>query len=113
MQEYEGLRTLLGLLAPMAVRLIQLRAASRQDPEQPASQVLPADVVAVVAHLDQREASTMTVQQCWHAIARYGGYLGRKSDGPPGWKTLWRGWLYIQTLLEGVHLAPVLSRLNL
>jgi Transposase DNA-binding/Transposase Tn5 dimerisation domain len=113
MQDYEGLRTLLGLLAPMAVRLMQLRAASRQDPEQPASQVLPADVVEVVAHLEQREASAMTVQQCWHAIARYGGYLGRKSDGPPGWKTLWRGWLHIQTLLEGVHLAPFLSRLNL
>jgi hypothetical protein len=112
-QDYEGLRTLLGLLAPMAVRLMQLRAASRQDPEQPASQVLPSDVVEVVAHLDHRTASTMTIQQCWHAIARYGGYLGRKSDGPPGWKTLWRGWLHIQTLLEGVHLAPFLSRLNL
>jgi len=113
MQDYEGLRTLLGFLSPIAVRLMQLRAASRQDPEQPACQVLPPDVVQVVAHLDHRTASTMTIQQCWHAIARYGGYLGRKSDGPPGWKTLWRGWLHIQTLLEGVHLAPFLSRLNL
>ncbi len=113
LQDYEGLRTILGLLAPMAVRLMQLRAASRQDPEQPASQVLPPDVVALVAHLDHRPVETMTIQQCWHAIARYGGYLGRKSDGPPGWKTLWRGWLHIQTLLEGVHLAPFLSRLNL
>jgi hypothetical protein len=113
LQDYEGLRTLLGLLAPMAIRLMQLRAASRQDPEQPASQVLPPDIVAVVAHLDHRPPETMTVQQCWHAIARYGGYLGRKSDGPPGWKTLWRGWLHIQTLLEGVHLASLLSRLNL
>ena len=46
-------------------------------------------------------------------LSELGGYLGRKSDGPPGWKTLWRGWLHIQTLLEGVHLAPFLSRLNL
>jgi hypothetical protein len=113
LQDYESLRTLLGLLAPMAVRLMQLRAASRQDPEQPASQILPPDVVEVVAHLDHRSAETMSVQQCWYAIARYGGYQGRKSDGPPGWKTLWRGWLHIQTLLEGVHLAPFLSRLNL
>ena len=112
-QDYEGLRTILGFLSPMAVRLMQLRAASRQDPEQPARQVLPLDVVEVVAHLDHRSAETMTVQHCWHAIARYGGYLGRKSDGPPGWKTLWRGWLHIQTLGEGVHLAPFLSRLNL
>ncbi len=112
-QDYEGLRTLLGLLAPMAVRLLQLRAAARQEPEQRASQVLPADVVEVVAYLDQRDAQTMTSQQCWYAIARYGGYLGRKRDGPPGWKTLWRGWLHIQAVLEGVHLASHLSRLNL
>jgi hypothetical protein len=109
-QDYEGLRTLLGFLSPLAVRLMHLRAASRQDPDQPASQVLPLDVVEVVAHLAHCPAETMTVQQCWHAIARYGGYLGRKSDGPAGWKTLWRGWLHIQTLVEGIHLAPLLAR---
>jgi hypothetical protein len=113
MQDDEGLRTILGLLAPMAVRLIQLRAASRQDPEQPARRIMPAEVVEVVAYLDHCDAETMTVQQCWYAIARYGGYRGRKSDGPPGWKTLWAGWLLIQTLLQGVHLAPLLSRLDL
>jgi len=107
------LRTLLGVLAPLAVRLLQLRAAARQEPQRPASQILPADVVAVVASLDQREAQTMTSQQCWYAIARSGGYLGRKRDGPPGWKTLWRGRLHIQAVLEGVHLASHLPRLNL
>ena len=37
-----------------------------------------------------------------------GGYQARKSDGPPGWKTLWKGWLYLQTLVEGVHLTTQL-----
>jgi hypothetical protein len=32
-------------------------------------------------------------------VAQQGGYLGRKRDGPPGWKTLWRGWLYVQAVL--------------
>ncbi len=113
LQNYEGLRTLLGLLSPLAVRLLQLRAAARQTPERPVAQVLPTEVVQVVAHLAKLPAETMSTQQCWYTIARYGGYLGRKRDGPPGWKTLWRGWLHIQTLLEGVHLAPLLSRLNL
>ncbi len=70
LQDYEGLRTILGLLAPMAMRLMQLRAASRQDREQLASQVLPPDIVAVVAHLDHRPAETMTIQQCWHAMKK-------------------------------------------
>ena len=109
LQSYEGLRRLLGLLAPAAVRLLQLRAASRLDPQQPASQVLPAEVVAVVAAKAGLPAAGLTAQQCWYTIARFGGYLARKGDGPPGWKTLWGGWLYIQTLLEGAHLAARLS----
>jgi transposase-like protein/transposase Tn5 family protein len=106
---YEGLRRLLGFLAPLAVRLLQLRAAARQTPEQPASQVLPTEVVQVVAALAQVPVLQLTAQQCWHTIARYGGYLARKGDGPPGWKTLWLGWLYVQTLLEGVQLAARLA----
>jgi hypothetical protein len=109
LQSYQGLRRLLGLLAPTAVRLLQLRATARQTPEQPASQTLPADVVQVVAAKAGVPAAQLTARQCWHTIARCGGYLGRKGDGPPGWQTLWRGWLYIQTLLEGVHLAARLS----
>ena len=109
LQSYESLRRLLGLLAPTAVRLLQLRAAARQSPEQPASQVLPTDLVQVVAALAQVPASQLTAQQCWYTIARYGGYLPRRNGGPPGWKTLWKGWFYIQALLEGVHLATRLS----
>ena len=96
---------MLGLLAPAAVRLLQLRAAARQSPEQQALQVLPTDLVQVVAALAQVPATQLTAQQCWYTIARYGGYLGRKGDGPPGWKTLWKGWFYMQALLEGVHVA--------
>ncbi len=109
LQTSEGLRRLLGLLSPAAVRLLQLRATARQHPELPASQTLPADVVAVVAAKARVSAAQLTTQQCWHTIAGCGGYLGRKGDGPPGWKTLWLGWFYIQALLEGVHLAAQLS----
>jgi Transposase DNA-binding/Transposase Tn5 dimerisation domain len=109
MHTYEGLRTVLGFLAPLAVRLLQLRAAARGQPDQPAQDVLPADVVNVVAALSHVAPSRLTVQKCWHRIAQAGGFLGRKGDGEPGWKTLWLGWLYIQTLLEGIHLASQLS----
>lgn len=108
-QTYGGLRRLLGLLAPAAVRLLQLRASARLCPEQPASQTLPAEIVEVVAAKAGVSAAQLTTQQCWYRIAGFGGYLGRKGDGPPGWKTLWQGWFYIQALLEGVHLAARLS----
>lgn len=104
-QSYEGLRRLLGLLAPMAVRLLQLRTLARQQPERAAAEVLPGEVVQLVALKTGGEPTGMTVEQCLGRIAQLGGYQGRRSDGPPGWKTLWHGWLKIQTLLEGAHLA--------
>jgi hypothetical protein len=111
LQSYEALRRLLGLLAPAAVRLLQLRTAARDAPERLASEILPLDLVQVVALLVKVPvpAAELTAQQCWYTIARYGGYLRRRSGGPPGWKTLWKGWFYIQALLEGVHLATRLS----
>src|SRR2546429_7982539 len=48
-QSYEGLRRLLGFIAPLALRLLQLRWHARQHPEQPAVQVLPRVLVHLVA----------------------------------------------------------------
>src|SRR5216683_1232373 len=104
-ESYDGLRRLLGLLAPLAVRLLQLRTLARQQPERAVTEVVPREVVQLVALKTGGTAAGMTVEQCLKRIAQLGGYQGRRSDGPPGWKTLWHGWLKIQTLLEGVHLA--------
>jgi hypothetical protein len=108
LQNFEGLRRMLGLLAPLAVRLLQLRASVRQEPERAARELLPPTFVKVVAHLAKVAPDQLSMRTCWHRIAQAGGYLGRKGDGEPGWKTLWKGWIYVQTLLEGVALASQL-----
>src|SRR6266568_5342438 len=69
LQSYEALRRLLGLLAPTAVRLLQLRAVARETPERLASEILPTDLVQVVALLAKVPAAALTAQQCWYAIA--------------------------------------------
>ena len=109
LQSYEGLRRLLGFITAVAVRLLQLRWHARQRPDQPAVQVLPRVLVQLVALKTGGSVQEMTIKQCWKKIAQLGGYLGRKGDGPPGWKTLWRGWLHLQDLLEGARLATQLS----
>jgi hypothetical protein len=108
LQTGPGLFRLLGLLSPVALRLLQLREVARLTPERLALAELPREVVQVVAHLAEVPVETLTVQCFWRAVAQQGGYLGRRRDGPPGWKTLWKGWLYVQTLLEGIHLAQQL-----
>ena len=43
-------------------------------------------------------ATPPTLNEVVRLIAQVGGFLGRKSDGEPGAKTVWRG-------LEQVHAA--------
>jgi Transposase DNA-binding/Transposase DDE domain len=105
LQTVDGLIRLLGLLSPLAVRLLQVRALTRQDPERPASEVIEPLMLAVLAQRTGHSPATMTLGTFWTEVARLGGYLARSHDGPAGWRTIWKGWLSLQTLLEGVHLA--------
>ena len=59
-------------------------------------------VVSRLAHVDKPRE--LTPHQFWRTIAERGGWLGRKHDGRPGWKTLWRGWHEIALLVEGARL---------
>jgi hypothetical protein len=105
LQSAERLMRLLGLLSPLAVRLLQLRDLSRQAPECPAHSVIEPETLTVLAAHVGLSPFTMTVGTFWTEVARMGGYLARRGDGPPGWQTLWKGWLHLQALLEGFHLA--------
>jgi hypothetical protein len=109
MRSVEALFRLVGILTPMALRLLGLREIAQSAPQTDATEVLSAEVVQVVAHLAKRPTASMTARDLWRTIASFGGYFNRKGDGPPGWKTLWRGWVYVQTVLQGVHLAASFS----
>jgi len=96
---------LLGFLAPIAVRLLQLRQAARRAPDEAATTVFEPLLVQVLAqryHLDWRAVS---LEQFYRHVAMLGGYLGRRRDGPPGWRTLWHGWRYLSDLTDGARLV--------
>lgn len=47
----------------------------------------------------------MTLREAMQTMAKLGGFLGRKSDGDPGVKTLWRGYRASQSIVLGMQLA--------
>jgi hypothetical protein len=93
-----GLEALLGFLAIIAVRLLQLREASRQHPEASARHYVAPELMTTLQHYLKLPPADLTLREFWRAVARLGGFLARKSDGDPGWQTLWRGWLKLQDL---------------
>jgi Transposase DNA-binding/Transposase Tn5 dimerisation domain len=107
LQSAQGLRALLGFLAIVAVRLLQLRTIARTAPETPATQVVEPELLETVVRLRGGSADRMTVDQFWRTVASLGGFLGRKTDGDPGWQTLWRGWQRVQDLCWGMHQIAV------
>ena len=86
LQTVDGLLRLLGLLSPLAVRLLQVRALAREDPQRPASEVIEPLMLAVLAQRSGHAPATMTV----------GTDLGRKSHA---WVAIWHAPMMV--LLDG------------
>lgn len=105
----DRLGALLGLLTVVAVRLLQLKHQARCNPQRPARQVVPREHVNVLAS-HQGLRRDMTVHQFWRAVAQLGGFLARKSDGDPGWLTLWRGGQKLDLLVEGAAVGRTMRR---
>jgi hypothetical protein len=81
--------SLLGLLSPVAVRLLQLRSFSRSVPRLSSlAGSRLAEMVAILAARTTQPPSTLTLKAFWTEVARMGGSLARSGDGPPGW-TIW------------------------
>lgn len=94
----QALEACVGFLALIAVRLLQLRETSRQKPETLARQAVEKSLLETVQGYFKLPPTDLKLREFWRLVARLGGFLGRKSDGDPGWQTLWRGWLRLQDL---------------
>jgi hypothetical protein len=48
-----------------------------------------------------------SIAEALMSIAKLGGYLAGRKDGPPGTYVLWRGWKRLMDLTEGWHMALI------
>lgn len=125
LDEAEDIQRLAAIQSVVAVRLLQMRdlaeAASPREPggEDPKEaarrealandpgalrQVVPAMFILAVAKLAGCAVGKVTPRLFWRTLAMRGGWLGRKGDGRPGWKTVLGGWQYVNTMIEGAEL---------
>lgn len=90
------LMPMIALFSIIAWRLFWLTFLARTDPDAPAATILaPHELEALYTFLHKQPLPASlqpTVHQATIWIARLGGFLNRKSDGPPGVTVIWRGW---------------------
>lgn len=92
LREAAALQKLCALHLIVAWRLLHLTTLAREQPELPARSAFAAEELAVLARaLPGAPPRLDTLRDAVIALARLGGYLARKSDPPPGLKTLARG----------------------
>ncbi len=108
-RQYETSRRLeavAGVLSILAVRLLQLKTIARDEPARPASDVVPRRWIVMLQRLRKRPTPrAWTVRDFYRELAKLGGFLARKSDGEPGWMTLWRGFEKLHLCLRGADAA--------
>jgi hypothetical protein len=101
------LEAMVGLLSVVSVRLLQLKSAARTKPDSPAQRMIPPRWITLLqaARKNSKPTNAMTVGQFYRELAKLGGFIGRTSDGDPGWITVWRGWQKLYLMVRGAELA--------
>ncbi len=94
-----------------AWRILWMTYQVRIDPDQSPTVAFSADEIDALERIAaaqspaRRSGQPFTLQDAVRAMAKLGGFLGRKSDGEPGVKTLWRGYRQLQLICWGIQLA--------
>ena len=104
LESRERLERAITLYSIVAWRLLWMTYQVRIDPDQSPTVAFSPDEITVLERLatTQKPArpagQPLTLRDAVRAMAKLGGFLGRKSDGEPGVKTLWRGYRQLQLL---------------
>jgi hypothetical protein len=95
LESAQRLERVLSVDLVVAWRVLALCKAARQTPDEPVSNWLTQAQWQALCCYAQRQTTppttAPTVRQAVRWLAQMGGFLGRKNDGEPGTKTLWRG----------------------
>lgn len=93
----------LAIASIIAILMLYLRGIARTEPNQLAREVIPEAACKIICKRYTLQVDTLTTSCFWRSVARLGGFIGRKSDGEPGWQTLWDGWMRLLDMLWAVE----------
>jgi len=102
----DRIKALLAILAVVAARLLNRKLLATTHPDQAVDRKeLGEEALLILEAAFGCPNDGWTNRNVMRCIARLGGFIGRKSDGEPGWLTIWRGWQRLMPMVQGFNLA--------
>lgn len=103
-----ALENALGLFSIITVQLLYLRYLAAQDNPSIDNGGLTSSQIDILKSKFPKESQILDSKRILFLVARLGGFIGRKSDGHPGWQTLMHGMYELLLMDHGFHLAQKL-----
>lgn len=104
LRQQARLERLLAIFNQVAWRHLWMTYQSRQTPDAPCTVVLEThewqSLYKFVKRTRRLPKQVPTLREAVRWIAGLGGFMGRKGDGDPGVKVLWRGWTRLQDIVS-------------
>lgn len=105
----ENLSKALVLYSIVACQLLRLWALPRVKPETLATDIFSKEEIGIIVSMVDKKNErknkkyTYTIEQIVIKLGILGGFMGRKSDGIPGVKVLWRGLMELYSIQKYTH----------
>ncbi len=100
----ERVENYLGIANIVAIRLLQLKDLARNAPEISAKKFINPLKVDVLLKYQNIKTNDITIYNYYREVAKIGGFLARKSDGEPGWQSIWSGEIKLHDMYLGAQL---------
>jgi hypothetical protein len=96
------------MLVVVAWRVEYLKTAVRADPDAPCSMYFSTEQWMAIVTFSKQEPADQnqppTMQEFLIIVSQLGGYINKKSQGPPGSKTIWRGMNRFEMIVQAFQI---------
>jgi hypothetical protein len=111
LEKAHRLESLIAVLALVAVRLLNTKLLAKACPDQALEPgQVGTEALRILEDRFEKPKEGWTQASFWVAVARLGGFIGRKSDGMPGWQNIWRGWQRLIWMSAGLENLNYLTK---
>jgi len=102
-----NLQRMAAILAFVAVRLLQLKEWSADEPESPCTHLLSENEWKCLWYKNEKGKpfpnSPPTTRWAFYAVAKLGGWIDTRRTGRVGWEALWVGWARLTDMIETIQ----------